>query len=75
LEKDPRMSRAGSGGSINAFFSLLIGVISQRFVVVRKKGGTSTLGERSPTGPIGITQRGRHRKEGGLKGRGALPHH
>lgn len=50
MKKDLRVSRVGPGGSINAFFFLLIGVISQRLAVVRrKKGGTSTLGERSTT--------------------------
>ncbi|KAG5596742.1 hypothetical protein H5410_037974 [Solanum commersonii] len=32
------------GGSLNAFFFLLIGVISQRLARVRKKRGTRTLG-------------------------------
>ena len=49
LKKDLRVSRVGPGGSLNAFFFLLIGVISQRLAMVRKKGGTSTLGERSTT--------------------------
>lgn len=51
MKKDLRVSRVGPGGSLNAFFFLLIGVISQRLamVMVRKKGGTSTLGERSTT--------------------------
>jgi len=30
LKKDLRVSRVGPGGSLNAFFFLLIGVISQR---------------------------------------------
>ncbi|KAK4721713.1 hypothetical protein R3W88_011946 [Solanum pinnatisectum] len=30
LNKDPRVSRVGPGGSLNVFFFLLIGVISQR---------------------------------------------
>lgn len=48
MKKDLRVSRVGPGGSLNAFFFLLIGVISQRLAMVRrKKGGTSTLGERS----------------------------
>ena len=48
LKKDLRVSRVGPGGFLNAFFFLLIGVISQRLGIVRrKKGGTSTLGERS----------------------------
>lgn len=49
LKKDLRVSRVGPGGSLNAFFFLLIGVISQRLAMVRKKGGTGTLGERSTT--------------------------
>ena len=49
LKKDLRVSRVGPGGSLNAFFFLLIGVISQILAMVRKKGGTSTLGERSTT--------------------------
>ncbi|KAJ7941388.1 ATP synthase subunit beta, chloroplastic-like [Quillaja saponaria] len=49
LKKDLRVSRVGPGGSLNAFFFLLIGVISQGLAMVRKKGGTSTLGERSTT--------------------------
>lgn len=52
MKKDLRVSRVGPGGSLNAFFFLLIGVvvISQRLAAgVRKKGGTSTLGERSTT--------------------------
>ena len=47
MKKDLRVSRVGPGGSLNAFFFLLIGVISQRLAMVRKKGGT--LGERSTT--------------------------
>jgi len=47
LKKDLRVSKVGPGGSLNAFFFLLIGVISKRLAMVRKKGGTSTLGERS----------------------------
>lgn len=40
LKKDLRVSRVGPGGSLNAFFFLLIGVILQRLVKVkvRKKG-------------------------------------
>ncbi|KAJ7954424.1 40S ribosomal protein S6 [Quillaja saponaria] len=49
LKKDLRVSRVGPGGSLNAFFFLLIGVISQGLAMVRKKGGTSTFGERSTT--------------------------
>ena len=49
LKKDLRVSRVGPGGSLNASFFLLIGVISQILAMVRKKGGTSTLGERSTT--------------------------
>ena len=39
LKKDLRVSRVGPGGSLNAFFFLLIGVISQRLAMVRKKRG------------------------------------
>ncbi|KAA0057141.1 hypothetical protein E5676_scaffold371G00380 [Cucumis melo var. makuwa] len=49
LKKDLRVSRVGLGGFLNAFFFLLIGVISQRLAMVRKKRGTSTLRERSTT--------------------------
>ena len=49
LKKDLRVSKVGPGGSLNAFFFLLIGVLSQRLAMVRKKGGTGTLGERSTT--------------------------
>ncbi|KAF1855827.1 hypothetical protein Lal_00045190 [Lupinus albus] len=42
LKKDLRVSRVGPGGSLNAFFFLLIGVISQRFAMVRKKGNKHT---------------------------------
>ncbi|KAL8490799.1 hypothetical protein ACS0TY_022709 [Phlomoides rotata] len=49
LKKDLRVFRVGPGGSLNAFFFLLIRVISQRLAGVRKKGRTSTLGERSTT--------------------------
>ncbi|KAJ0091464.1 hypothetical protein Patl1_14839 [Pistacia atlantica] len=37
----------GPTGSLNVFFFLHIGVISQILAVVRKKGGTSTLAKRS----------------------------
>ena len=49
LKKGLRVSRVRPGGSLNAFFffSSELFVISQRLSVVRKKGGTSTLGERS----------------------------
>lgn len=49
LKKDLRVSRVGPRGSLNAFFFLLIGVFSQRLIMVRKKGEPSTLGERSTT--------------------------
>ena len=39
LKKDLRVSRVGPGGSLNAFFFLLIGVISQILAMVRKKVG------------------------------------
>ena len=43
LKKDLRVSRVGPGGSLNAFFFLLIGVILQRLVKVRKKGEQAHL--------------------------------
>ncbi|KAK7850792.1 hypothetical protein CFP56_043657, partial [Quercus suber] len=46
LKKDLKVSRVGQEGPLNAFFFLLIGVISQRLAMVRKRG-TSTPGERS----------------------------
>ena len=50
MKKDLRVSRVWPGGSLNAFFFLPAGVISQRLAVVRrKKERTSTLGERSTT--------------------------
>ncbi|KAJ6976323.1 hypothetical protein NC653_031995 [Populus alba x Populus x berolinensis] len=45
LKKDLRVSKVGPRWSLNAFFFLLIGIISKRLAMVRKKGGTSTLGE------------------------------
>ncbi|GFP96542.1 hypothetical protein PHJA_001798300 [Phtheirospermum japonicum] len=39
LKKDLRVSRVGPGGSLNAFFFLLIKVISQRLSRVRKRVG------------------------------------
>lgn len=50
MKKDLRVSRVGPRGSLNAFFFLPIGVISQRLAMVRSnKERTSTLGERSTT--------------------------
>ena len=49
MKKDLRVSRVGPGGSLKAFFFLFIGVISPSLAMVRKKGGRSTLGERSTT--------------------------
>lgn len=43
LKKDLRMSWVCSGGSLNAFFFLLIGAISQRLAKVRKKGKEAHL--------------------------------
>ena len=40
---DLRVSRVGPGGSLNAFFFLLIGVSSQRLARVRKKGEQAHL--------------------------------
>ncbi|ESQ38507.1 hypothetical protein EUTSA_v10029308mg, partial [Eutrema salsugineum] len=47
LKKDLRVSRVRPVGSLNALFFLLIEVISQILPMVRKRGGTSTLGERT----------------------------
>lgn len=43
LKKDLRVSRVGPGGSLNAFFFLPIGVISQRLAMVREKGEQAHL--------------------------------
>ncbi|TMW86773.1 hypothetical protein EJD97_020900, partial [Solanum chilense] len=43
--KDLRVSRVWLEGSLNFYLFLLIGVISQQLSMVRKKGGTKTLGE------------------------------
>ncbi|RWV92124.1 hypothetical protein GW17_00045531 [Ensete ventricosum] len=43
LKKDLRVSRVGPGGSLNAFFFLPIGVISQGLVMVREKGEQAHL--------------------------------
>lgn len=42
LKKDLRVSRVGPGGSLNAFFFLLIGVISQRLAMVEEVGNKHT---------------------------------
>lgn len=39
LKKDLRVSRVGPGGSLNAFFFLLVGVISQRLACQGKEEG------------------------------------
>lgn len=39
LKKDLRVSKVGPGGSLNAFFFLLIGVISKRLAMVKEEGG------------------------------------
>ncbi|KAB2088866.1 hypothetical protein ERO13_A03G019700v2 [Gossypium hirsutum] len=52
LKKDLRVFRVGPRGSLNAlffFFPSELFLISQILAMVRKKGGTSTLGERSTT--------------------------
>ncbi|TMX05730.1 hypothetical protein EJD97_003666 [Solanum chilense] len=49
LKKYLRVYRVGPGGSLNALFFLLIRVISQTHDMVRKKGGTSKVGEHSTT--------------------------
>lgn len=43
LKKDLRVSRVGPGGSLNAFFFLLIGVIAKRLTMIRKKGEQAHL--------------------------------
>jgi hypothetical protein len=43
FKKDLRVSRVGPGGSLNAFFFLLIGVLAQRLAMVRKKGEQAHL--------------------------------
>ncbi|KAL8466660.1 hypothetical protein ACS0TY_035639 [Phlomoides rotata] len=43
LKKDLRISRVGPGGSLNAFFFLLIRVISQRLAGIRKNGEQAQL--------------------------------
>ena len=43
LKKDLRVSRVVPGGSLNAFLFLLIGVISQRLAMVKKKGEQAHL--------------------------------
>ncbi len=49
LKKDLRVSRVGPGGSLNAFFFLLIGSYCKKTYHEKEEGGTSTLGERSTT--------------------------
>lgn len=52
MKKDLRVFRVGPRGSLNAlffFFPSELFLISQILAMVRKKGGTSTLGERSTT--------------------------
>ncbi|TYI10183.1 hypothetical protein ES332_A09G125200v1 [Gossypium tomentosum] len=52
LKKDLRVFRVGPRGSLNAFFFFFpseLFLISQILAMVRKKGGTSILGERSTT--------------------------
>ncbi|KAG4133598.1 hypothetical protein ERO13_D08G104600v2 [Gossypium hirsutum] len=52
LKKDLRVFRVGPRGSLNAlffFFPSELFLISQILAMVRKKGGTSTLGERNTT--------------------------
>ena len=52
LKKDLRVSRVGPGGSLNAFFFLLIGVISQRLAMVRKKEGNKHTWRAQYTGEL-----------------------
>ena len=42
LKKDLLVLRVGPGGSLNAFCFLLIGVISQRLTIVRRRGNKHT---------------------------------
>jgi len=51
LKKDLRVSKVGPGGSLNAFFFSSHRSYFKKTChgMVRKKGGTSTLGERSTT--------------------------
>lgn len=52
MKKDLRVFRVGPRGSLNAlffFFPSELFLISQILAMVRKEGGTSTLGERSTT--------------------------
>lgn len=49
LKKDLRVSRVGPGGSLNAFFFLLIVSYCTKTFHGKKEGATSTLGERSTT--------------------------
>ncbi|KAG5072523.1 hypothetical protein GLYMA_03G170700v4 [Glycine max] len=55
LKKDLRVSRVVSGGSLNVFLFLLIGVISQ-----------STLGERNTTGSWMLRSRRMNRSRKGI---------
>ncbi|KAL9411679.1 hypothetical protein AB3S75_045306 [Citrus x aurantiifolia] len=43
LKKDLRVSRVGPGGPLNAFYFLLIGVISQIRAMIRKRGEQAHL--------------------------------
>lgn len=52
LKKDLRVSKVGPGGSLNAFFFLLIGVISQRLAMVRKKEGNKHTWRAQYTGEL-----------------------
>lgn len=45
LKKEFKVSKVRLGGFLDTFFFLLIGVISERITMIRKKKrGTSTLG-------------------------------
>ena len=52
MKKDLRVSRVGPGGPLNAFFFLLIGVISQRLAMVRKKEGNKHTWRAQYTGEL-----------------------
>lgn len=66
LKKDLRVSKVGPGGSLNALFFLLLEVLSKRLTMVRKKEGTSTLGERSTTKRCMLRSGRMHRSRKGI---------
>ncbi|KAL7203419.1 hypothetical protein ACSBR2_016659 [Camellia fascicularis] len=66
LKNDLRVSRVGPGWSLNAFFFILIVIISKRLAMVRKKEGTSTLRERSTTGSYMLRSGRMNRSQKGI---------